>query len=120
MGNNRTKGHAAERLYAQKFQEIFPECVTSRYGSRQMDDAKVDLVDLPVLVQIKAGFHKGMKPEVILQEMQELVPLKYKDFPKIVLHHKQGTPGRRRTPYDAIVTMTFDDFFTLFKLAYAK
>lgn len=115
---NRQKGHNAERHYAQIFKTIFPECQTSRYASRQLDDAKVDLAHLPFLIQIKAGIQKGLKPDSILEEMKEQVPSMYKDFIKAVIHHKQGTPGRRRTPYDSIVTMTFDDFFTLIKMAY--
>lgn len=115
---NRTKGHTAERLYAQKFREIFPECQTARYTSRQMDDAKVDLTGLPFLVQIKAGKQKGMKPELILEEMYNLVPNSLKEQVKLVIHHKQGAKGRRRTPYDSLVTMTFDDFFTLISMVW--
>ena len=53
---NRTKGHDAERLYVNRFKEIgYEHCVTSRYGSRLHDDAAIDLINVPINVQIKAG-----------------------------------------------------------------
>lgn len=112
---NRTKGHNAERYYASVFKELFPDCQTARYASRQMDDAKVDLVGLPFLVQIKAGQQRGMKRGEILESMYNLVPQAYKDQMKILIHHKQGTKGKKRTQFDTLVTMTFDDFYSLIK-----
>lgn len=113
---NRTKGHTAERLYATIFKELFPECQTSRYASRMLDDAGVDLANIPLLVQIKAGIHKGMKPEEVLKNIKDKLPKELK--PKVLIHHKQGKPGKKRDEFSSLVTMTFEDFFTLLKLAY--
>ena len=113
---NRRKGHNAERYYANVFKEIYPDVVTSRYGSRQMDDAKVDLIGLPFLTQIKAGKQKGLKPHEVLREMKDLVPARYKDDIKILIHHMEGTRGKKRTEFDSIVSMTFEDFLTIIKL----
>lgn len=113
---NRRKGHNAERHYANIFKELYPDVVTSRYGSRQMDDAKVDLFGLPFLAQIKAGKQKGLKVHEVLQEMKELVPKQYKDDLKVVIHHREGTRGKKRTEFDSIVSMTFEDFLTIIKL----
>lgn len=118
MNTNRTKGHTAERLYAQKFKELFPDCQTSRYASRMLDDGGVDLANIPLLVQIKAGVHKGMKPEEVLKNIETKLPKLSEKFPKVLIHHKQGKPGKKRDAYSSLVTMTFDDFFTLLKLAY--
>jgi hypothetical protein len=115
---NRTKGHAAERLYALKFKELFPECQTSRYASRMLDDAGVDLANIPLLVQIKAGLQKGMKPEEVLKNIETKLPKLSEQLLKVLIHHKQGKPGKKRDEYSSMVTMTFDDFFTLLKLAY--
>ncbi len=113
---NRRKGHNAERHYANVFKEMYPDVVTSRYGSRQMDDAKVDLIGLPFLTQIKAGKQKGMKPHKVLEEMKDLVPQRYKDDLKIVIHHREGVRGKKRTEFDSIVSMTFEDFLNIIKL----
>jgi len=116
MKNNRTKGHSAERLYALKFREIFPKCQTSRYASRMMDDAGVDLVGLPMLVQIKAGLQKGMKPHEVLKNIKDNLPDESK--PKVLIHHKEGAKGKKRDEFSSLVTMTFEDFFHLINLAY--
>lgn len=116
MSNNRTKGHSAERLYALKFRELFPKCQTSRYASRMMDDAGVDLVGLPMLVQVKAGLQKGMKPHEVLKNIKDNLPDESK--PKVLIHHKEGAKGKKRDEFSSLVTMTFDDFFNLIKLAY--
>ena len=116
MKNNRTKGHSAERLYALKFRELFPKCQTSRYASRMMDDAGVDLVGLPMLVQIKAGLQKGMKPHEVLKNIKDNLPNESK--PKVLIHHKEGANGKKRDEFSSLVTMTFEDFFHLINLAY--
>jgi len=116
MKNNRTKGHSAERLYALKFRELFPKCQTSRYASRMMDDAGVDLVGLPMLVQIKAGLQKGMKPHEVLKNIKDNLPDESK--PKVLIHHKEGAKGKKRDEFSSLVTMTFDVFFHLINLAY--
>jgi hypothetical protein len=115
---NRKKGHSAERLYAQKFKELFPDCQTSRYASRMLDDGGVDLANIPLLVQIKAGVHKGMKPEEVLKNIDTKLPKLSEQFPKVLIHHKQGKPGKKRDDYSSLVIMTFEDFFTLLKLVY--
>ena len=115
---NRTKGHNAERHYASKLKEVFPDCLTSRYASKALDDAGVDLANIPILVQIKAGIQKGMKPDEILKNIENKIPKMMSDFPKVLIHHKQGKPGKKRDEYSSLVTMTFDDFFTIIKLAY--
>ncbi len=118
MNNNRTKGHSAERLYAKKFREIFPECQTSRYASRQLDDGGVDLAHIPLLVQIKAGIHKGIKYHEVLKNIEDKLPNLTKKFPKALIHHKQGEKGKKRDEYSSLVILTWDDFFNLLKKAY--
>ena len=115
---NRTKGHNAERHYVTKLKEIFPDCQTSRYASRQLDDAGVDLANIPLLVQIKAGVQKGMKHNEILKNIEDKIPKMMSQYPKVLIHHKQGKPGVKRDEYSSLVTMTFNDFFTLLKQAY--
>ena len=114
---NRAKGHNAERYYVNKFKELgFEFCFTSRYASRMHDDAKVDLVNLPFNVQIKAGKQKDMIPANVLNDMQKALkrffpkqdPIHYK--PKILIHYKQGSSGRKRVPEDELVYMSLKQF----------
>ena len=118
MANNRTKGHNAERYYAQKFRTIFPDCQTSRYASRMLDDGGVDLANIPILVQIKAGLHKGMKYQDVLRNIEIKLPKLNAQFPKALIHHKDVGKGKKRDEYSSLVIMTFDDFFNLLKQAH--
>jgi hypothetical protein len=115
---NRKKGHSAERFYAQKFREVFPQCQTSRYASRMLDDGGVDLANIPLLVQIKAGVHKGIKYQDVLKNIEDKLPHLTKEFPKALIHHKQVGKGKKRDEYSSLVILTFDDFFNLIKQVY--
>lgn len=120
---NRTKGHNAERIYATAFKELgFDKCVTSRYGSRIHDDAAIDLINVPFNVQIKAGKQKAMKPEEVLKDISIRIMDKFPktapehNYPNIVIHRREVGPGKRRGPFDDIVTMSFEDFTKILKM----
>ena len=114
---NKRKGSNGERYYATVFKEMgFEHCKTARYGSRSHDDAGIDLINLPINVQIKTGKHKGMKPDLILSDIKERIA---KDFPKtdnvhdnplILIHRMEGAKGRKRTEMEDMVHMSFNDF----------
>lgn len=113
---NKNKGNVAERYYRDQFRKIgFAKCVTARLGSRLHDSAGLDLVLLPYNVQVKVGEQKGLKPrnELIYMgnRMKELFPDSSPEFtyPKLVIH-KRYAEGSKRTEYDEIVSMTFEDF----------
>jgi len=120
---NRTKGHQAEREYRNEFKALgYTHCQTSRYASRLHDDCKVDLVNLPFNVQIKAGKQRGMNPSKVLSDMEEALK---EGFPadaheqskiKILIHKKDGKRGRPRTQYDDLVTLTWEDFKRIVKM----
>ena len=118
MSNNRTKGHDGERYYAKVFREElgFDNCCTSRYASRLLDNCKIDLVNIPYCVQIKTGYHKSMKAQIVLKELSDAIHnhlpenSENKDYPKVLIHRLQGTKGKARTEFDDLVTMTFNDF----------
>lgn len=128
--NMREKGHRIERLYARLFRESgligFDRCQTARSASKLLDDSKVDLIFIPLNVQIKAGRQMGLKPSEILRQMKELVtdsfPEHYPEHnnPNILIHHKDVDPGAQRTPYDAIVSMTFETFYDLLQKLHNK
>lgn len=121
---NKRKGSRVEREYANFFKNFDPSlthCKTTRFTSRILDNCKIDLNFLPILVQIKAGEQKGLNISNVLQSMIEALtenlPQDYKEhsMPKIVVHHKDIPKGRRtRISTDTIVSMTFEDFLILF------
>lgn len=114
---NRTKGHNAERFYAKVFKDLgFSHCVTSRYGSRIHDDAGIDLIGLPINVQIKAGKQRAMNPSKVLSYIRERVAELFpktapeKDMISIVIHRKEVGRGKKRNDFDDLVHMSFKDF----------
>lgn len=117
---NRTKGHDAERYYAQLFRSYgFDKCITTREGSRLLDGCGIDLLNLPFLVQIKAGKQTAMNPSEVLQYMKERIALELPEnapevsMPKIVIHKKDIGRGKKETPYHQLVYMSMDDFIKL-------
>lgn len=121
---NKRKGSRVEREYAnffKEFHELLKHCKTTRNTSKLLDNCKIDLNFLPILVQIKAGEQKGLNPSIILKQMSEAlrenIPQSYPEhkMPKIVIHHKDLPKGKRtRSPEDTMVSMTFDDWLILF------
>ena len=115
---NRNKGHNAERLYGKVFKEDlgFSHCVTSRYGSRMHDDAGIDLINLPINVQIKAGKQRGLNPSKILHEIKERIKVMFPpkapehEMPLVIIHRKEVGRGRKRNDFDDVVHMSFEDF----------
>ena len=120
---NKRKGSDAERFYAKIFREIlgFTHCKTARLGSKLHDDAGIDLIFLPFNVQIKAGKQVGLNAskelEYMQNKMKELFPPTSQEhsFPKVLIHKKGVGAGKKRTEFDEIVSMTFEDFIKLIK-----
>ena len=77
---NKRKGSDAERHYARVFRDDlgFTHCKTSRLGSKLHDDAGIDLIFVPLNIQVKAGKQVGLNPirELIYMQnrMTELFP----------------------------------------------
>lgn len=125
-GTNKRKGSNAERYYAILFRELgFTKCITSREGSKLLDDCAVDLMFLPVLVQIKAGRQKGMNSSKVLKDIQDRIQERFpldapeQFMPRVLIHYKEAQvikgERRRRTEYDELVTMTFETFIKFLK-----
>lgn len=122
--NNRNKGHNAEREFAKVFRKWFPFCKTSREASRLYDSCKVDLWGLPLLIQIKAGYPKGIPYSTILNEMNdkliESFPKDSKEhtLPRLIIHKKDPSKrgrGAKRNINDTLVVMSFNDFIKIYK-----
>ena len=122
---NKRKGSNAERHYAKQFREIgtppFEKCITSRLGSRLHDNAGIDLIFLPFNPQIKAGYDRGLNIPAELRYLEdridELFPQDASERHKmnVLIHRRTVGPGKKRTKYDDIVSMTYEDFEKLIK-----
>jgi hypothetical protein len=114
---NKRKGSSAERYYAKYFRNLgFNFCETARFGSKKHDNAKIDLMYIPFNVQIKAGVQKNLNPGKELFFMHTSItamfPIEDPVFarPCILIHHKQGTPGAKRTPEMQMVYMSYSQY----------
>lgn len=114
---NKRKGSNAERYYAKVFKDLgFDHCVTARYGSRIHDDAGIDLINLPMNIQIKAGKQKGMNVSAVLKDIKNRFSSLFPktapehDLPLVLIHRKDVGRGKRREEQDDIVSMSFEDF----------
>ena len=123
---NRQLGHDAERWYAKKFREWgFTKCITSRKGSRYLDDMGIDLMFLPVNVQVKAGHQRGLNYGTELKMMAKRITtmpdtMKQKAYPNILIHKKYVGQGQKRNIFDELVILSYSDYMVLLKKAYLK
>ena len=90
---NRTRGHNLERLTAKELRELFPKAKTSREASRLLDNCKVDIANVPLLIQCKSGYEKARpKFDVLKAEARELLQKNYlakeeiHTFPYVLRH----------------------------------
>ena len=114
---NKRKGSNAEREFALAFREMgFTHCKTSREGSKLHDNAGIDLLFLPMNIQIKAGKQKGLNVSKELKyvhnRVREIFPEGSIEYflPNVLIHKKEVGQGNKRTQFDSIVSMTFEDF----------
>lgn len=117
MANARRKGVRIEQIYAQFFREAgFTDCITAREGSKLYDDAGVDFLNLPVLVQCKAGYSRGINYSTLLEQLlakKNKLPKHEHDKPTCVLHIKDVGKGFKRKPHHNLVILTLDDLIKL-------
>ena len=113
---NRTKGHHAERFYANVFKELgYTKCVTARLGGRLFDNAGIDIINIPFNIQIKAGKQSKMNPGKVLLNMysqiDSLFPENHevRDFPLFVIH--RPNPFSKFFGED-VVYMTYKQFIS--------
>jgi hypothetical protein len=114
---NKRKGSVAERYYAKFFRDLgFSFCETSRFVSKKHDNAKIDLMYVPFNIQIKAGIQKNMNPGkelfMMASDISAMFPPGDQVFnnPCLLIHYKQGVPGKKRTAEMEILYMSLAQF----------
>jgi hypothetical protein len=121
----RSKGIRGELHVLNMFKEYHPNAKTSREASKYHDDSKIDLVGIPVLVQIKTGYN-SINATKVLNSMDEALLERFEKnrvehrLPKILIQKKDNTslPGKKRNPNDTIVYMSLETFFNHFYKPY--
>jgi len=95
----RAKGHRYERQLRKEFIELgFTECQTTRFASKMLDDAKVDLWGTdPLYVQAK-NVERNFDPQAILESM-----------PKTKTHH--NIVIRKKKKFKDVVCMDKSTFY---------
>lgn len=121
MGGVKNKGNRLERLVAADLRNLYPFTKTSRATSKQLDNCKIDLSGLPILIQCKSGYNNNRpKYEVLYKEMKELTKLHYAPgnpihkLPYVLIHKLNGTKGKVE-PELFQVTMNYQFFLELVK-----
>lgn len=114
---NKRKGSVAERYYRTQFKQMgFSFCQTSRFASKLHDNAKIDLINIPFNLQIKAGIQSGLNPgkELFMVEssINAMFPPGHEVFknPLLLVHYKQGAMGKKRIPEDEMLYMSLKQF----------
>lgn len=122
---NKQMGSRIERLYVKIFKGLgYSFCASSRLKSRALDNAKIDLADIPYNIQIKAGKQQGMNPgkELMLMYMatKEIFPPDnaVHSKPFLLIHHRLVSSSERmieglssrRAEEESLVYMTIAQF----------
>lgn len=118
---NKRKGSDAERYYAKFFRELgYPDCSTARFESKHHDNAKIDLMNIPFNIQVKAGKQTNMSPGRELFNMESAIKAMFREGhenhrkPLLLFHYKAVGPGHKRQAQHEVVYMSLLQF-DLFK-----
>ena len=95
----RRRGHTFERDIVKLLKELGYSATTSRYSSRELDDAKVDIdTDAPFNIQAKYVERMSIAVHELLKSMPD-------DKTRLVLH-KRANKG-------VVVSLSLEDFIKL-------
>ena len=112
---NKRKGSNCERKYRLIFRELgFSKCETSRYASTLYDACKIDLVNIPLNLQIKAGKQKNMNPGkelfLMFNAINEKLDSSVLRKPCFLLHEMEVGSGIKRTEKDTRIYFSLKQF----------
>jgi len=120
---NKAKGNRLEQQVAKDLRKKYPFVKSSREGSRVMDNCKIDLINLPFLVQCKSGYnYPRLKYEELYHESKKLlsenVPPgdKVHDLPYVLINKlNRVVGGKKSQPEMNQVIITYDFFLDLIR-----
>lgn len=113
---NSILGSETERYYAEFFRNIgYEDCNLSSIEDKKLDNAKIDLTNLPFNLQIKAGKHKNLSPGKELLIMKGAInsmlssTSNIKNLPNFLLHSYSPEDGIK-TEFIYMTLQTFENF----------
>ena len=114
---NKKKGCMAEKYYTKVFKDLgFTSCVTSRKLHKKHDNAKIDLVNIPFNLQVKAGIQKRMNAGKELFMMKSCIDTMFPqgdevfDKPLLLVHYQEVNEGVERLPKHERIYMSLKQF----------
>lgn len=112
MNNNRQKGHNLERQVVTNLKVFYPYAKTSRASSRLLDNCKIDINNVPFLIQCKNGYERNRPKwdeeyELMKQEINKHFPKNHiiHTLPFILIHKMNRKPITATIPYDLFLKM---------------
>lgn len=116
---NKTKGNTLEQKVAKDLRQFYPFAKTTRMTSKLLDDCKIDVSGVPLLIQCKAGYNNvRVRYDRLYLENRELILQNYPKnhvihkLPYVLINKLNGTKGKTE-PELFQVTMTYDLFLEL-------
>ena len=108
--NQRERGTRFERKLRTRLRKIgFKEAMSTREGSNYLDGKKIDIMNIPFILQAKYGKQTALKYPALLKLMKEKTSkTEYKDLPMTVFHTDDG-----RRKHTKLVIMPEEDFFNI-------
>lgn len=100
---NRTAGLDYERKIAQELRDMGYEAITSRYESKRLDDAGVDLVtDFPLKPQMKVSINQPNVHNLLTETEAEVIFFK-----------KVEKVGKKFMPRGEYIMLSKQDFYNI-------
>lgn len=115
MNNNKKRGNAFERYCVSSLNKLGFDLITTRQGSKQLDDMKVDIMNkdvfnkFPINIQCKTT-STSINYTKILEEMPK--------GPKAIWHKLTEKKGNRFVEKSKVVVLSEDAFLLLMKSFY--
>jgi hypothetical protein len=107
MINQKQRGNRYERIVVKYIKELFGyDAKTCRAESKTLDDAGIDICNVPLNIQCKYGKQRGINYNNLIRNIK--LKNKDRDFPTIIFHAKD-----RKLESNELVILTWKDFSKL-------
>lgn len=118
---NKRKGDTFERQVVNDLKAKYPFAKTARLTSRLMDNCKIDITGVPMLIQCKAGYNKPrLKFDELYLENKKLIAENFNSnhvihkLPYVLINKlNRIVGGKLKQPEMTQVTITYEFFLEL-------
>jgi len=115
----REKGYRWERAVVKNIKEVgekFRRAITTRANNKILDSCKVDIDRIPLYIQCKSGYLRGINYSKLISEMVTLIRKEFGsvDYPIVVMHKKSSKYEEN------LVIIPYKDFMHILKQAHSE